>query len=238
MRKKVLFVDDEHKILKAIIRIFRNEPYEIVTSDNPVKVLNEIEDIRPAAVISDQRMPGMEGTVFLEKIREILPSAVRIILTGHPDYEAAIAAINNGHVYRFITKPWDTAKLKIAVEDALEYHELMSRKYAIESQGLEEKRLQQERFQGVVELAGAVCHELNQPIQVASVYTQMLLMELQKTDPLYVKIADINKQVDKIAKVTKKIMSITRYETCNYVGDISIVDIDKASEETHGKFDY
>ena len=211
MSKRVLFVDDEPKILKAILRIFRNEPYEIVTSESPVQALKKIKDINPAVVVSDQCMPGMEGTVFLEKIREIVPSAVRIILTGYPDFEAAIAAINKGHVFRFITKPWDAATLKTEVQGALEYHELMCQKYAIESQGLEEKRLKQERFQGVVELAGAVCHELNQPIQVASVYAQMLLMELSQSDPLYVRIADINQQLDKIAEVTRKIMSITRY---------------------------
>ena len=94
---------------------------------------------------------------------------------------------------------------------------------------LEEERLQRERLQGVIEMAGAACHELNQPLQVLSVHSHYLLNDLPGDSPLLEKIKLIKEMTDQLGKITKKIMHITRYETKEYIEGSKIIDIDKAS---------
>jgi K+-sensing histidine kinase KdpD len=97
---------------------------------------------------------------------------------------------------------------------------------------LEEERLQRERLQGVIEMAGAACHELNQPLQTLFGYSHLLLGELPEDSPLFGKIEEIKKSIDQLGQITKKIMHITRYETKEYIEGSKIIDIDKASSET------
>ena len=94
---------------------------------------------------------------------------------------------------------------------------------------LEEERLQRERLQGVIEMAGAACHELNQPLQTLFGYSHLLLGELSEDSPLFGKIEEIKKSIDQLGQITKKIMHITRYETKEYIEGSKIIDIDKAS---------
>jgi K+-sensing histidine kinase KdpD len=94
---------------------------------------------------------------------------------------------------------------------------------------LEEARLQRERLEGVLEMAGAACHELNQPLQILLGYSHLLLDNLPEGSPLAGEIEKIKKSVDQLGNITRKIMHITRYETKDYVGGSKIIDIDKAS---------
>lgn len=124
MTDKILFVDDEKDVLKSLLRLFMDEPYEVFTFDAPSRALKEMKTTEFAAVISDQRMPLMEGTEFLQKVREKRPDTVRIILTGYADLEAAVDAINKGNVYSFINKPWDEATLLHTVRNAVDHYNL------------------------------------------------------------------------------------------------------------------
>jgi hypothetical protein len=94
---------------------------------------------------------------------------------------------------------------------------------------LEEERLQRERLQGVLEMAGAACHELNQPLQVLSLQSHYLLNGLPKDSPVIEKLKTIKEMTDQLGKITKKIMHITKYETKDYIEGSKIIDIDKAS---------
>ena len=94
---------------------------------------------------------------------------------------------------------------------------------------LEEERLQRERLEGVIEMAGAACHEFNQPLQTLLGYSHLLLKNLPKDSPLFGEIEEIKKSVDQLGKITHKIMHITRYETKEYIEGSKIIDIDKAS---------
>ena len=94
---------------------------------------------------------------------------------------------------------------------------------------LEEERLQREKLQGVIEMAGAACHELNQPLQVLSVHSHYLLNDLPEDSPLLEKIKMIKEMTDQLGQITKKIMHITKYETKEYIEGSKIIDIDKAS---------
>ncbi len=123
---KILFVDDEENILRSLTRLFLDEDLEVITAssgEDALEVLRENMDI--GIIISDQRMPGLTGVDFLEKSREIVPDAVRIILTGYADVKAAIGAINRGGAYRYITKPWEDEELIQVIKDALQRYSLI-----------------------------------------------------------------------------------------------------------------
>jgi K+-sensing histidine kinase KdpD len=94
---------------------------------------------------------------------------------------------------------------------------------------LAEERLQRERLEGVIEMAGAACHELNQPLQTLFGYSELLLRSLPEKSPLSGKVEEIKKSIDQLGKITHKIMHITRYETKEYIQGSKIIDIDKAS---------
>jgi len=95
----------------------------------------------------------------------------------------------------------------------------------------EEERLQRERLEGVIEMAGAACHELSQPLQTISGYSHLLLINLPEDSPLFGKIEEIKKSIAQLGEITHKIMHITRYETKEYIGGSKIIDIDKASSQ-------
>ena len=94
----------------------------------------------------------------------------------------------------------------------------------------EQERLKRERLQVTLEMAGAVCHELNQPLQAASGYCETMLLNLEENDPAYKKINKILELVEKMGTITKKLMKITKYETKDYVSGVKIIDIEKAAK--------
>lgn len=120
----ILIVDDEENILKSLERLLENEGYRMFFANSGDKGLEIIkrEDIQ--MVISDHRMPGMDGLKFLSEIKKILPDTIRIMLTGYADVDIAVKAINEGEVYRFVTKPWNNNELFGAVKQGIEYYNL------------------------------------------------------------------------------------------------------------------
>ena len=125
MAAKILFLDDEPYILNALNRLFIDEPYEIMTFESPLKALEKMGEEEVAVVVSDHEMPEMKGTAFLEKVRDRWPDTIRIILTGYANFENSISAINQGNVYRFISKPWDNNELKMTIKNAINHYELL-----------------------------------------------------------------------------------------------------------------
>ncbi len=118
---KILCVDDERNVLKALRRVFMDEDYEFFSAESGAEglgVLEEEPDIQ--VVISDYRMPGMDGVDFLRRVRERWPETVRIVLSGFADTASVVAAINEGQIYRFIPKPWNDEELKEIIAKALD----------------------------------------------------------------------------------------------------------------------
>src|SRR5262245_47412216 len=123
-RPRILVVDDEEAILETMTFTFEDD-YEVLTSSSARDALALLEREGPVAVvISDQRMPEMTGVEFLAKVFALHPTTVRIILTGFADMDAIIRSINDGHVYAYITKPWEPDQLKQVVRRAVEHHAL------------------------------------------------------------------------------------------------------------------
>jgi CheY-like chemotaxis protein len=121
---RILVVDDEEAILETMTYTFQDE-YEVQTSTDARKALELLDTQAPfAVVLTDQRMPDMSGVEFVAEVFRRHPATVRMILTGFSDIEAIIQAINDGHVYAYITKPWEPEQLKQLMKQAVEHYKL------------------------------------------------------------------------------------------------------------------
>ncbi len=121
---RILIVDDEQNILDSIRRIFRKENYEIKTALNGKEALDIMGQENFQLIISDHMMPGMTGAELLQRVRELYPDTIRIMLTGHADTSAIMGAIRDGAVYRFIIKPAQENDLLVTVALALEQYDI------------------------------------------------------------------------------------------------------------------
>src|SRR5881394_2337488 len=118
----VLYVDDEEKSLKYFTRAFSDQ-FRILTAANAqdgLKLLEAHQD-EIGLLMTDQRMPGEKGIWLLEKARQLRPRIIRILATAHADMDAAIAAVNTGAIYKYVTKPWDPPQLEITLARGLEF---------------------------------------------------------------------------------------------------------------------
>ena len=121
----MLCVDDEPRVLEGLALHLRRE-YLVFTADGGPTALKMLEAMpAPAVVLSDMRMPGMDGAAFLKEVRHMLPDTTRILLTGDTGREAAIEAINEGRIFRFLTKPCAPGPLKTAIEAGVAQHRLV-----------------------------------------------------------------------------------------------------------------
>lgn len=122
----LLFVDDEPSILSALRRLFRPQGYRILIAESGAAGLAILEQESVDLIISDMRMPEMDGATFLKQVRARWPNTMRILLTGYADVTSTVAAINEGEIYRYISKPWDDNEILKIVADALDRQKLES----------------------------------------------------------------------------------------------------------------
>ena len=120
----LLFVDDEANILKSLKRLFRPQGYTIHTAESGAAGLTCLKEHRIDLVISDMRMPEMDGAAFLEQVYRQWPDTVRILLTGYSDITSTIDAVNKGCIYRYISKPWEDNDILLTIQRGLEQKNL------------------------------------------------------------------------------------------------------------------
>ena len=137
---RLLLVDDEPGIVKALARVFRQENYEVVTAGNGNEGLARLAEGPFQLVISDFMMPGMDGAHFLREVKQRSPDTIRIMLTGHANTDAVMGAINDGAVYKFILKPWNDDDLRVTVALALEQFDLMARNRQLKSENAQKAK--------------------------------------------------------------------------------------------------
>lgn len=118
-RAQVLFVDDEVAILDGLRNALRKEPFEMITATSATDALKILKHRPVDVVVSDERMPGMLGSEFLGYVRQLHPNTIRIMLTGQASLDSAIRAINEGEIYRFLTKPCNPVQLARTIDDAV-----------------------------------------------------------------------------------------------------------------------
>lgn len=135
----ILFVDDEIKILRSLTRALHGESLNVFTAESGEQALRVLDDERIDVIVSDQRMPGMTGSELLSEVRRRHPDVGRIMLSGHADMSAALQAINEGRISRFLLKPVSSEELLSAINEVLD------------------ERRQSERVLDLSQLAGNVC---------------------------------------------------------------------------------
>lgn len=131
MGYKILIVDDEASNLRALERLFRTD-YDVLTAGSGADALSLLEHHDMALLIADQRMPEMSGIELMQRTARLRPHMVRILLTGYTDVDSLIEAINTGHVYKYITKPWNNDDLLLTVARALEHYEALKSRHNLQ----------------------------------------------------------------------------------------------------------
>ena len=150
--RTLLLVDDEENIIASLKRLLRRGGYRIVTANSAAEGLQRLAETEVDVIVSDQRMPGMTGVEFLRRAKDLYPDTVRIVLSGYTELQSITDAINEGAIYKFLTKPWEDELLRANIEEAFRQKGMAD----------ENRRLDREVRDANAELA-----EVNQRLQVA-----------------------------------------------------------------------
>lgn len=222
MQPTLVCIDDEAHNNEAIERLLRKK-YQVFTATTPTEGLALIEKHKPSVIISDQRMPQMTGVELLKQSVSISPNSVRILLTGYTDLESVIAAINEGEIYRYLTKPWDPSDLSLTVEKAVETYNLKSE---VKRQNLELQSLDRLKSDFMI----LVTHELRTPLAGIASFVELLKEEVTHPDhKKYLK--HIEKNTDRLKKLIEDILIITKLKTGDGQKKTEDVDVKTSFEE-------
>lgn len=227
-KTKVLCVDDEPQVLQGLALHLRRS-YEVALATSGQDGLDAVAEQGPfGVVLSDMRMPTMNGATFLGKVRQAAPDTTRMLLTGHTDLDAAIASVNEGQIFRFLTKPCPPAQLLLAFEAAAEQHRLVTAERVLLEETLHGSikaladilsmtnpiafgRAMRTK-QIVVELAEALELQERWPVEVAAMLSQIgavFLPEETAERFFYGQELDDNEKemVDRIPKATEELLA-------------------------------
>jgi len=122
----VLFVDDEEAVLRSLKRLVRKEDYDVHLAGSGGEALRIMEEAPVDVIVSDQRMPEMTGIQLLKQVKERWPQTVRILLSGYTEIEDLLSAINEGEVYRFVSKPWDNQAFLNLLKNSVEKSHILT----------------------------------------------------------------------------------------------------------------
>jgi CheY-like chemotaxis protein len=217
---RVLIAEDDFTSRSILTAILAKWGYEVVSAadgDEAWAALQKPD--APRIALLDWMMPGMTGPELCRRVRgrERAGPLYIILVTSKGERQDIVRGLDAG-ADDYIAKPYDKEELRARINVGRRILDLQS------------ALAQQEKLQGVLEMAGAVCHELNQPLQVVSGYSNLLLMDLSESDPKYATLKTIKEGIDRMGALTRKIMNVTKYKTRDYMGGKSkIVDIDQSS---------
>ena len=169
MPHTLLIVDDEPDVLLCLRGLFRKR-YDVLTATAPNAALDLLDTQEVHVVICDQRLPGMSGTDFLVEVNRRRPDVVAMMITGYTDITSVTDAINRGHVFRYITKPWEPKDLESAVRQAVEHYSLLADRRRLVRE-LEEANRMKTAF------ITTASHELNTPLTVLQGMLDLALMQ-------------------------------------------------------------
>jgi len=211
----VLFVDDEELLLATFARQFRRD-FTIFTANNgkdALELLRSHPEI--ALILTDQRMPGMTGVELLREAMKIVPELVRILITAYTDMDVVIEAINTGHVYRYVNKPYNEDELRSSVMQGIERYFLIRERDRLYAEKIEtlKKISRTNRLTAIGILAAGLAHEINNPLVAISTFLQMLpekLKEPQDADYWTSFYSVSVKEVDRIRSLIGQLLNYSK----------------------------
>ncbi|MBK9749177.1 MAG: hybrid sensor histidine kinase/response regulator [Chloroflexi bacterium] len=228
-RGQLLIIDDEEEILKALYRQFRRE-YDVYTAPSAEQGYQLMTENPIQVIISDQRMPGMNGAEFFGKIKNEYPDAIRLLLTGYADIQAVISAINDGNIFRYIAKPWDPVELDTIVREAFErYHLIVQNRKLLEELQESNTRLEQRVAERTAELEemngrlltlnqqkdsflGMAAHDLRTPLTVLQGFTDLLTHPSARPEDFKEFIVIIRETIQQMLVLLDDLLDITAIE--------------------------
>ncbi|MGC8638409.1 MAG: ATP-binding protein [Isosphaeraceae bacterium] len=211
-RPKVLVVDDEAEVLQSVHDLLRID-YQVLTCQSGADALDHLRAAPDITVLlTDQRMPGMSGVEVLQQAQVIRPETTRLLFTAFADIHAVIDAINQGHVFRYITKPWEPEELESVIRQAVERHDLIAERNRLiaELQATNAKLEETNRLKNAfLEVAS---HELNTPVTVVLGLTDLWKMSLEDSasasGPQRVWVERISAAAQRLAKTVGRMLKL------------------------------
>jgi signal transduction histidine kinase len=174
MSAKILFVDDDEANL-IVFEAACGEEFSVLLASSADAAMKHMHTEEVGVIVADQRMPGTTGVELLERVRHEYPDTVRMLITAYSDIQAAIGAINRGHVRRYLRKPWEPGELKTELADALDIY-AMSRKLA----ALEVRLRETERVYALGVVVASIAHELRNPMMLVTTGLSFLESEVDR----------------------------------------------------------
>lgn len=215
-----LLVVDDSPVSSMLVSLIlkKHSDYCTVRVWDGQACIKKAKEVKPDLILLDIQMPGMNGIEVCKVLKkdERTRDIPVIFVTASTDNETLKEAFESGG-NDYVRKPVNKIELLARIKSVL-LHKKM-----------EKKLMEEEKLNGVLEMAGGICHELNQPMQVVSGYSELLLMDIEKDNSAYPYIKMIKEQTDEMGSITKKLMRITKYETRDYIEGSRIIDIDKAA---------
>jgi signal transduction histidine kinase len=220
-RHTLLVVDDEVDVLESLRHLFHRS-YRVLTASNGEQALELLRKNEVHLILSDQRMPGMSGDVFLSQARRLQPDAIRMLFTGYADIQAVINAVNEGNIFRYILKPWDAVELEGVIRQAAEQYELLAERKRLIAQ-LQSANTQLKRANDELEEAGQLkgafievaSHEFNTPITLVLGLSELLRLlnpsRDQQEQALVERISDYARQLAKLVTNTLTMMRANNF---------------------------
>src|SRR5438874_6176299 len=168
----ILVVDDEPDVVQSVKDLLRLD-YNVLGTTHAEEAVKMMQEREVDVVMTDQRMPDMTGVELLSQIKGPYPEATRLLFTGYADIRAVIEAINQGNVYRYITKPWDPDELQTIIREACERHDLIVQRRVLMDEL--EKRNDELRVANDLKAAfiQVASHELRTPLSILLGYSEL-----------------------------------------------------------------
>ena len=225
--EKILVIDDDEKIGKMLKRILENEGYSCEQATSVSDARRQIQGHHFGLILCDIRMPDESGIEFIKQDLSKYPDTAFIMITGVDDLSVAELCLELG-AYDYIRKPIDKNRLLIGVSNALRrlQLEIKTRHYIEEIKQIREDYIHIKKLEGIREITGAICHEINQPLQAILGHLEILKRD-EIDDPSF--LTNMEEQIYQIIELVNKLKGITKYETTEYLPGSMIFDIEKAS---------
>jgi signal transduction histidine kinase len=220
-RHTILVVDDEPDVVQSVKDLLRLE-FRVLGTTRAAEGLKVLEEQEIHIVMTDQRMPEMTGVEFLSRIRGEHPDAIRLLFTGYADIKAVVDAINQGNVYRYITKPWDPDELQALLRQAAAQYDLivernrLVKELQVKNQELEQANTELQQANELKEAFIRVAsHELRTPLTILYGLTELALQTPAVPEPLRERLANIHKACERLNRLVEqliKMLSAGRFE--------------------------